>query len=52
MQYELLDLLYYSINKHRIKHNLHFWLETNLQKWMYFEPPNSVATAAMQTTDR
>ncbi len=27
------------VNKHRIKHNLHFWLETNLQKWMYFNTP-------------
>ncbi len=27
-----------TINKYRIIQNLHFWLETNLKKWMYFNP--------------
>ncbi len=40
------------MNYTKIIHNLHFLVEANMQKLMYFYTPNYVATAAMQTSDR
>ncbi len=54
-RFYLAVLMQYSrttIDKYRIIHNTQFWLETNLQNECILIPPNSVATAAMQTINR